>query len=472
MTAALRSLMSSPPGTDPAAVRARTVAVRAAETVARRTTADQSELAIIALGLRDPGVVDEAQALGLVVDDFAGTRTRALWRGMVLDRQDGTGPDEATVLERHERSVGPGRPFPDFAQLAGVVANLTRVPARRGNLETYVATVQEYRARRDLLRATQLASGIHEGGGGSPEMREALEEAILRIQSRTAGGGIVLASSLLEQATVQAGRVRRGEAPDTQLRTGLAPLDRVLTYHPGHYGLIAARPGMGKTQLALSLAAGIARRHGPVLFVSVEMGEDSLSERVYSSSVAGAGDIEEREASAREGWAGVPLWMDHQSKTLAEILSAIRIAKAQHGIVAFFVDYLQKVTIPRRDSREQEIAHASEALSSLCSRSGLLGVVLSQLNRAVDGRKDRRPLASDLRESGALEQDADSILFVYREVAYNRMAREPDKVELILEKQRNGKAHTTIPAHFRPGDGWFREYKEAREVPKGWHDDD
>ena len=461
----------TPRGTSPSAVAARTAGVQRAEAEERRTTADQSEMAIVALGLRDPGVVDEALALGVSDLDFASLQTRAMWSGMVLDRHRGVGPDEATVLERHEVNLGPGRPFPDFAHLAAVVKNLSRVPARRGNLETYIENVQEYRARRELLRAARSTRAIHEGGGASPEMREVMEETILKIQSRSTGGGAVLASSLLEQATVRAGRVRRGEVPDTQLSTGLHALDRVLRYHPGHYGLIAARPGMGKTQLALSLAGGMARRHGPVLFVSVEMGEDSLSERVYSSAIAGPGEVEERERAARTEWRDVPLWMDHYAKTLSEVLSAIRIAKAKHGIVAFVVDYLQKVSLPRRQSREQEIAHASGSLSALCSRSGLCGIVLSQLNRGVDGRKDRRPLASDLRESGALEQDADSILFVYREVAYNRLAKEPDKVELILEKQRNGRAHVTIPAHFAPGDGWFRDYRTETGRPH-WSDDD
>ena len=436
-----------------------------------RRTADQSERAIVALALRDPGVVDEAVVLGLTVDDFGGLQMRTLWSGMVLDRQKGVGPDEATVLERHERSIGAGYPFQDFTTLAGTVANLGRIPARRPHLDTYVGTLREYRARRDLHRAAVGVQGLYESGGESSSMREELEGALLRVQGRTTGGGLVRASDLLERATAHAGRVRRGEIKEQQLTTGLPALDRVLRYHPGHYGLIAARPGMGKTQLALTLAQGIARRHGPVLFVSVEMGAESLGDRVYSSSTSGRESVEAREARAREDWKDLNLWFDHDSKSLAEVLSAVRIAQAQHGIVAFVVDYLQKLQLPRRDSREQEIANASEALSSLCSRSGLLGLVLSQLNRGVDGRKDRRPIPSDLRESGALEQDADSILFVYREAAYNRMAREPNKVELILEKQRNGQAQVTIPAAFRPGDGWFRPWSNeepAADLDAAW----
>jgi replicative DNA helicase len=438
----------------------------------RRERADQSETAVVALGLRDPTVVDEALVLGLQEADFTAPHLRAMWEGMVLDRQKGIGPDEATVLERHESNVGRGRPFPDFGHLAATVTNLGRVPARRTNLETYVETLREFRARRMLLEAAQMSTSLHQGGADAARMQEEMEEAILRVSSRTSGEGLVLASTMVERATVRAGRIRRGEEVDHHLTTGLRALDRVLKYHPGHYGLIAARPGMGKTQLALTLGRGIAERHGPVLFVSVEMGGESLSERMYSSSLAPAGRIEAREAAAKESWDGVPMWMDYRAKSLSEVLSSIRIAKARHGIVAFVVDYLQKMRLPRRDSREQEIANASEALSSLCSSSGLCGLVLSQLNRGVDSRKDRRPMASDLRESGALEQDADSILFVYREVAYNRMAKEPSKVELILEKQRNGRAHVTVPARFSPGEGWFTDYTlPSGGAARTWMDD-
>ena len=442
------------------------------ETEKRRRTADQSERAICALALRDPTAVDEALVLGLKPEDIASPQLRAMWEGMVLDRHRGIGPDEATILERHEADLGRNRPFQDFTTLSLTVTNLGRVPAKRTHLQVYVETLREYRARRDLLEAARWVDILHEDGKTSADMREHIEEAILQLSSRTATGGLVRASQLLEKATTRAQRVRRGEEQDAQLRTGLRALDRVLRYSPGHYGLVGGRPGMGKTQLAMTLARGIAQRHGPVLFVSVEMGEDSLGERVYSSSVAGVGHIEEREAAARQSWEDVPLWLDHQSKSLSEVLSAIRIAKARHGIVAFVVDYLQKMKLPRRDSREQEIANASASLSALCSKTGLLGIVLCQLNRGVDSRKDRRPMASDLRESGSLEQDADSILFVYREVAYDRMAREPDKVELILEKQRNGAAHVTVPAHFRPGDGWFRDYEPPRasSAREAWDD--
>jgi replicative DNA helicase len=435
----------------------------------RRRTAGQSEWALCSLGLRHPSVIDEAIQLGVIPDDFASEQLRAMWAGMVHDRHAGVGPDEATVLERHEADLGPGRPFRSLDVLSQTVANLLRVPARRDNLEVYSETLREYRLRRELLEVARTTEALHEDGADASALREHLEGALVGVQARSSASGPVLASDLVSRAAERAARVRRGEEPDRQLRTGLKALDRVLHYRPGHYGLIAARPGMGKTQLALTLAGGIARRHGPMLFVSVEMGEDSLSERVYTSSLSRSGPIEEQERGAVASWGQIPLWMDHRSKTLSEVLSSIRMARAQHGIVGFVVDYLQKVRLPERESREQEIAHASEALSSLCSGSGLLGIVLSQLNRGVDARKDRRPIASDLRESGSLEQDADSILFVYRDVAYNNLTREPDKAELIVEKQRNGQAHVTVPARFKPGDGFFGDYeppapKSAKEA--------
>ena len=434
----------------------------------RRTVAEDSERSILALALRSPEVVDEAGAVGLTVEDFGDRRLRALWAGMVADRSIGVGPDAATVLERHELDLGVGRPFPDLAALTATVRLVSRTPARRENFDAYVERLVEYRARRELLDAANDTLALHADGVDTSEIRERVETALLRLQTRSSGSEQVSVSELFSTAQARALRVRNGVEVDSQLRTGIAALDRVLRYHPGHYGLIAGRPSMGKTQLALTLADGIARRHGPVLFVSVEMGAESLGERLYSSSVFGDGDVDDQEMRAARSWDGVPLWVDYRAKSLSEVASAVRIARAKHGVVAFVVDYLQKVRLPRRDSREQEVANASFELSQLCHSAGMLGLVLSQLNRGVDSRPDKRPNMGDLRESGALEQDADSILFVYRDVVYNPTTREPHKAELILSKQRNGRAGVTVPAHFEPGKGFFSNYRSAFD----WNDDE
>ena len=436
---------------------------------ARRAIATESERAILALALRDPTVVDEAGAVGLTGADFGDRRHRALWSGMVRDRAAGIGPDEATVLERHEADLGVGRPFPDLTALGATVRALTSTPARRAHFDAYVAALVEYRARRELLGAADDVRSLHADGAPTTEIREAVESALVRLQSRSTASGACPAADLFATAQARAERVRTGVEVDDQIRTGLPALDRVLRYHPGHHALMAGRPSMGKTQLALGVLASIAETTGPALFVSVEMGRDSLAHRIYSSSIAGLGTVHDRELDAAERWSRVPLLVETEAKTLAEVVSAIRIAKARHGIVAFAVDYLQRMTLPKADSREQAVSHASATLANLAHSTGTLGIVLSQLNRGLESRPNKRPMMSDLRESGSLEQDADSILFVYRDAYYNPTTREPNKAELIVSKQRNGRAGVTVPAHFDPGNGWFGSY-EAPGGAEGWDD--
>ena len=127
----------------------------------RPWSADQSENALLAIALQDPSAVDEALALRVSADDFGAFQRAVLWKGMVDDRRRGVGPDEATVLERHERNIGPGRPFRDFSELALVVKNLGRVPSRRENLERYVESIKEYRSRRTFWLASRRMVSRH-----------------------------------------------------------------------------------------------------------------------------------------------------------------------------------------------------------------------------------------------------------------------------------------------------------------------
>jgi len=438
--------------------------------MSRRTVADLSEAALLSLALRDPSIVDEAGAVGLTPEDFGDRRYKALWSGMVRDRASGVGPDEATVLERHETDLGIGRPFPDLSALVAVVRTIQSTPARRPSFDAYVAAIVEYRERRELLLAAAEIQALHAEGSPTAEIRDVFEGAMIRVQGRATSAGSGPAADLFVAAKERAERVRAGVEVDDQIMTGLPSLDRTLRYHPGHHALMAGRPSMGKTQLALGVLKSIAETQGPALFVSVEMGRDSLASRLYSSSIAGPGDLHARELEAAERWARTPLLVETEARTLSEVVSAIRIARAQHGIIAFAVDYLQRMTLPKADSREQAVSHASATLANLAHQGGMLGIVLSQLNRGLESRPDKRPMMSDLRESGSLEQDADSIVFVYRDAYYNPSTREPTRADLIISKQRNGRAGVTVPATFEPGNGWFRPYQP--EYAEGWGDDD
>lgn len=428
----------------------------------RPVSAIRSELAILALCLREPDAVDEALMLGLTEDDFYDRGRKAIWKGCVDDRQAGTGPDEATILERHEGNLGTHRPFPDFTALSVLVQSLTRLPVRRGQLQTYIESLRSYRSRRSLLALAQDLWILHESGKGTEDLIERAEGAVLGLQEQRTAKGFISWGELARRAKERDDAIRSGMRLDPQLRTGIGVLDDVLKYRRGSYNIIAARPGMGKTQLGLTLAKGFAETGGAVLYVMVEMGDEATEDRIFSSEVGMAEDRETAAIAAVDSTEGLPVLFDFDSKTLSEVCSAVRIAKHRHGIVAFVVDYLQKVRAPRAQNRELAVSAMSDQLCHLAKTTKTCAVVLSQLGRDVERRIDKRPLPSDLRESGSLEQDADSILFVYRHAVYQKAARDPYKVELLLEKQRNGRSSVMIPCYFKPGDGWFRETRDSR----------
>jgi len=203
----------------------------------------------------------------------------------------------------------------------------------------------------------------------------------------------------------------------------------------------------------------------------VEMGSSALGDRIFAHDATG--DWGERPDDAVHSvgrvmnrWAGLPLHLDTKSRALAKILSAIRVAKQKHGIVAAMIDYLQLVRLPRGSSREQEVAGASREFAALAHELDIVLFVACQLNRQLENRplRDRRPCMSDLRESGQLEQDADGILFLFREAAYNPACETPEILEVGIAKQRNGRAPRTAFCHYQPGDGYVRNLNPGDQM--------
>jgi len=230
--------------------------------------------------------------------------------------------------------------------------------------------------------------------------------------------------------------------------------------HPGDLIIVAGRPGMGKTALALNIgqAAALASGVGVAIF-SLEMSKEQLvlrmlcSEALINYASVRSGHLREQEFTKLTKAAG-RLWEaqifidDSAGLSVLELRAkARRLMRETGGTLGMIVvDYLQLMRgSGRSDSREQEISEISRSLKGLAKEMHLPIVALSQLNRQVEGRADRRPLMADLRESGAIEQDADVIAFVYREAVYNReLANTPEEndAEIIVAKQRNGQTYT------------------------------
>ncbi len=243
------------------------------------------------------------------------------------------------------------------------------------------------------------------------------------------------------------------------LETGFRDFDRLTAgLHPGHLIIIAARPAMGKTSLVMNIARHAAQVSSkPVLFFSLEMPRVEIANRLLCSDARidqgrlRSNMLTQDDFTALTKAAGdlyrLPIWIDDSGDlTLLDLRAKARRMKSEHDLSLIVIDYLQLMKASREgmESREREISEISRGLKSMAKELDVPIVALSQLNRSPETRpgKDRRPQLSDLRESGAIEQDADVVAFIYREEVYNRDTEHKGIAELIISKQRNGPTDT------------------------------
>lgn len=241
----------------------------------------------------------------------------------------------------------------------------------------------------------------------------------------------------------------------TGVATNFKTLDRMTSgFQPGDLIILAARPSMGKTSLALNVAVNAARSGIGVGIFSLEMAAEQLTLRLLSTE-SGVDHQKIRNATlSSQEWieithvagelADMKLFIDDTAGiNIMELRAKARQLKAKNDVKMLVVDYLQLLNSSRRhENRHQEVSEISRFLKALAKELGLPIIALSQLSRAVDSRMDKRPMLSDLRESGAIEQDADVIMFLYRDIVYNQETENPDQAELIIGKQRNGPTGT------------------------------
>lgn len=230
-----------------------------------------------------------------------------------------------------------------------------------------------------------------------------------------------------------------------QLTTGLPSLDRIVALRPGQLVVIAARPSVGKSTLALNMARHVAGRGSPVVVVSLEMTAAELGQRLLSQaasiplhSITEGRMTEEswaRAAQAADHLAGLPLTIDDAAKMG---LAGIRGYAQRTRPALLIVDYLQLIDPPRAESRQTEVAAVSRGLKLIAKDAGCVVMACAQLNRAADHRADKRPTLSDLRDSGAIEQDADTVLLLHREATDDDRSAQFHEAQLIVGKQRSG----------------------------------
>ena len=418
--------------------------------VERRTPQDAgAERAVLGAILLNPRSMDQVAEEGLVIDDFAQPAHQVLFDCFSALTREGKGVDLVTVsswlADQGKLDEVGGVPY--VSGLSGSVPSLA-------NLPHYIDVVREKALLRGLLHTT---AGITEDVFASDIVAESvLDAAERRIFELREGRENKSMSRLGDVAEAVYELLRqRAESPDdvTGISTGFRDLDVLLAgLQNSDLVILAARPAMGKTAFALNLIAHASLRAATTCaFFSMEMSKEQIATRLLTSESRVSGSRVRTGKLLQDDWA--PLLRatesldkaqvfidDTPGMTVAAIRARCRRIKAQHGLGLVAVDYLQLMRGEGREqSREQEISAISRGLKHLAKELNIPVVALSQLNRGVEQRADKRPLMSDLRESGAIEQDADVIMFLYRDEVYH--PDTPDNkgmAEVLVRKQRNG----------------------------------
>ncbi|MEM9553167.1 MAG: replicative DNA helicase [Acidobacteriota bacterium] len=417
---------------------------------------EESERAVLASILLSPHVLPTVTER-LVPEDFYLESHQLIYRSM-LELQDAGDEIDLRTLQGRLELKNVFERIGGMAYLAGLDLDLPDL----GRVATYVELVKERSIRRRLIETSQrMIIDCFEGGVEAQEALAEAERTVLDLGQEALKQGFSRLADVIDDTLESLEERADGMIG---VPTGFYDWDRITQgLVPGNLIILAGRPGMGKTSFAINVAQHVALREGRTVGVfSLEMGEQELVQRILSSEAdlpfgqLRSGKLSENQWSLlydtirtiHEG----PLYIDDSpNPSLVEIASKSRRLQAEHGLSLLIVDYLQLMQAGGRyESRQLEIAAISRGMKQLAKELNIPVVALSQLSRQTERRAgDHRPQLSDLRESGAIEQDADMVCFVYRDEIYNKDDPEVKGLaELIVAKHRNGQTGTVDLAFF------------------------
>ena len=393
--------------------------------------------------------------------DFYRDAHRRIFARMIALNERGQAIDFVTLKEELVRNGE----LDDVGGPAYVASLADGVP-RATNVEYYARIVKEKSTLRSLIfAANKILTNAYEADQDSDLILDEAESAIFAVADDRLKAGFIPMSDLVRESYPKIEQLFEHKRLVTGVPTGFVDLDEMTRgFQAGDLIIIAARPSMGKTSLALNVAQHVALQPSHTVGVfSLEMSKESLFLRLLTSEaqidshrlMTGAIGHKDygRISHALEMLSAMRLFIDDSAGiSVLEMRAKARRLQAEHGLNLIVVDYIQLMsTRGRFENRTLELGAISRSLKGLAKELNVPIVVLSQLSRAPESRSDHRPQLSDLRESGALEQDADVVIMIYREDAYNRDPNHPDAgtAELILAKQRNGPTGTVRLAFLR-----------------------
>jgi replicative DNA helicase len=416
----------------------------------------QAEQAVLG-GLMLDNTAWDRVADHVIEDDFYRRDHRLIFRA-IAELADRNSPFDAVTLSEW---LGQHKLLEDVGGLATLGALVQGTPSA-ANIQAYADIVREHSVLRQLISVGNEIAGsaFVTDGRSSGELLEHAEQRVFQIAERGKRGqrGFRSIRSLLGAAVDRIDKLFQQDEPLTGVSTGFADLDEMTAgLQSSDLIIVAGRPSMGKTTLAMNFAENAAIRHKvPVAIFSMEMPGEQLALRMMSSlghidqHKIRTGKLDDddwpRLTSAVSLLDSAPLFIDDTpALSPTEMRARARRLKREHEIGMIVIDYLQLMQVPgTRENRTTEISEISRNLKALAKELEVPVVALSQLNRGLEQRTDKRPVMSDLRESGAIEQDADLILFIYRDEVYHEDSPHKGKAEIIVGKQRNGPIGTRV----------------------------
>ena len=433
----------------------------------------EAEQAVLGSMLTDKDAVISAIEV-LKVEDFYRTDNKSIYEA-IMNLYNKAEPIDIITVKDELESLG------KFEQVGGLeyLASLPDKVPTTANAMKYIKIVEEKSTLRNLIKtANEIIELGYDPTEDVSDIMEGAEKKIFNIMQNKDKKSYSPIKDVLVDSFTQLEELYNRKQHITGVPSGFVELDyKTAGFHGSDLVLIAARPAMGKTAFALNIATNAAvRANVPVAIFSLEMSKEQLvnrilcSEAMVDSNKVRTGKLEEDDWTKLAGSIGplseAEIYIDDTPGiSITEIRAKCRKLKLEKNIGMVVIDYLQLVqgSNKRNGSREQEISEISRSLKILAKEIGVPVIALSQLSRAAEQRPDHRPMLSDLRESGAIEQDADIVMFLYRDDYYNKDSEKKDIAEVIIAKHRGGSTGTVELL-------WLGSYTKFENLEKRFDD--
>lgn len=430
----------------------------------------EAEQSVVGAMLMDKDAILTASEL-ISGQDFYQSAYGVIFDSMVELFNEGKPVDLVTLQDRLKEKDVP----PEISSLEFVRDLVTAVPTS-ANVKYYAQIVADKAMLRRLIKLNdQISNVCYAGNEPLPTILEMTEKSVFELLQRRNLGDYTPIKQVVLNALDRIEKASKNKGAVTGIPTGFTDLDYKLSgLQPSDLVLVAARPSMGKTAFVLNIAQYVAfKREKGVAVFSLEMSKEQLVNRLFAlesqvdSQALRTGNLKDSDWEKLIEGAGIIgqsnlIIDDTPGISVSELRSKCRKYKLEHDIQLIIIDYLQLMTgsVGRHsESRQQEISDISRSLKALARELNVPVVALSQLSRAVESRPDKRPMLSDLRESGAIEQDADVVMFIYRDEYYNKDTEFKKQAEIIIAKQRNGPVGTVHLA-------WLADYTKFANLSR------